>query len=533
MSSASRPFPSSSGTRGPRNVRRFSFILKASVFATGLAGIVAEYVLSTLATYLLGNAVFQWTITMSLMLFAMGLGSRLSKFFRNNLLDLFIGVEFLLSALCASASVLAYGLAAYTSYIGLVIYALAIAIGLLIGFEIPLVTRINEDYEELRTNIANVMEKDYYGALAGGLLFAFVALPYLGLTYTPIALGTVNFVVASVFLWSFRHLLYRRRTALSGFFGVTLFLCVLALYAQPIILYGEQSRYRDKIVYEEQSIYQKLVITQWRNHHWLFINGQEQFSTYDEERYHEPLVHPAMQLTTAHDRILVLGGGDGLAVRELLKYKDLGTVTLVDLDPSMPRLAKTHPVLLAANGNSLSDPRVTIVHEDAGSFLRDSADLYSVIIIDLPDPDTVDLMHLYSLDFYQSVRDHLAADGVVVTQAGSPYFATLAFLCIDKTMQAAGIVTLPYHNQVPTMGEWGWVMGMRADRHSTAGMRERLAHVRLDGIPTRFLNEEALGALFRFGKGVFDRPDAAEVQVNTRHRPVLYRYYRQARWDVY
>ncbi|UZP65830.1 polyamine aminopropyltransferase [Desulfovibrio mangrovi] len=515
------------------SIRRFSLILKASVFATGLAGIVAEYVLSTLATYLLGNAVFQWTITMSLMLFAMGLGSRISKSFRWNLLDLFIAVEFLLSVLCASASVLAYGLAAYTSNIGLVIYALAVAIGLLIGFEIPLVTRINEDYEELRTNIANVMEKDYYGALVGGLLFAFIALPYLGLTYTPIALGAINFAVASLFLWSFRHLLYRSRIAIGGFFVVTAYLVALAISAKPIILFGEQSRYKDKIVYEEQSIYQKLVITQWKNYHWLFINGQEQFSTYDEERYHEPLVHPAMQLATSHERILILGGGDGLAVRELLKYKDIGSITLVDLDPAMPRLAKTHPVLLAANGNSLADPRVTVVHEDAGTFLLNSADLFDVVIIDLPDPDSVDLMHLYSLDFYQTLRHHLSADGVVVTQAGSPYFATMAFLCIDRTMRAAGLVTLPYHNQVPTMGEWGWVLAMRAGTHGTTGMRERLERAGLDGIPTRFLNEEAMQAMFKFGKGVFDHPKAGDVEVNTRHKPVLYRYYKDARWDVY
>jgi spermidine synthase len=515
------------------SIRRFSFILKASVFATGLSGIVAEYVLSTLATYLLGNAVFQWTITMSLMLFAMGLGSRISKNFRWHLLDLFIAVEFLLSILCASASVLAYGLAAHTENIGLVIYALAMAIGLLIGFEIPLVTRINQDYEELRTNIANVMEKDYYGALVGGLLFAFVALPYLGLTYTPIALGAINFAVASIFLWSFRHLLYRSRIAIGAFFAVTAFLIGLMLAAKPIILYGEQSRYKDKIVYEEQTVYQKLIITQWRNHYWLYINGQEQFSTYDEERYHEPLVHPAMQLATSHQRILVLGGGDGLAVRELLKYKDIGTITLVDLDPAMPRLARTHPVLLAANGNSMADPRVNVVHEDAGTYLRNSNELFDVILIDLPDPDSVDLMHLYSLDFYQMLRHHLSADGVVVTQAGSPYFATLAFLCIDRTMRAAGLATLAYHNQVPTMGEWGWVLAMRAGTHGTTGMRERLQHVHLEGIPTRYLTEEALQAMFTFGKGVFDHPKAGEVEVNTRHKPVLYRYYKEARWDVY
>jgi spermidine synthase len=192
MSQVSTQYPTS-------NDRRLSsFVLKSCIFATGLAGIVAEYIMSTLASYLLGNTVLQWTLTVSLMLFAMGIGSRMSQFIKKDLLDAFIIIEFTLSLLCAISATLVYFLASYTHYIGLLIYSIAISIGILIGLEIPLATRLNNYFEELRVNISSVMEKDYYGALLGGLLFAFVALPYLGLTYTPIILGTINFVVASI-----------------------------------------------------------------------------------------------------------------------------------------------------------------------------------------------------------------------------------------------------------------------------------------------------------------------------------------------
>ena len=225
------------------------FALKAALFATGCAGIIAEFVLSTLATYLAGNAVFQWTIVMSLMLFAMGVGSRLSRRFRERLLDIFILTEFSLSVLCAVSAVVAYGVAAWSDYTHLIIYLEAFAIGTLIGFEIPLVTRINDAYEELRVNISGVMEKDYYGALVGGLLFAFVALPHLGMTYTPILLGAINFLVAGAILWRFFPLVEYKRTLAASFAAVLVFLAMLAAFARPVILYGEQRKYRDKVVY--------------------------------------------------------------------------------------------------------------------------------------------------------------------------------------------------------------------------------------------------------------------------------------------
>lgn len=514
-------------------MRRFGVLLKVSIFATGCAGIVAEFVLSTLATYIAGNAVFQWTMVMSLMLFAMGVGSRLSKFFQDRLLDAFILIEFTLSVLCASSAVLAYSLAAYTSYISLLIYAVAMIIGGLIGLEIPLVTRINEAQEDLRSNIATMMEKDYYGALLGGLFFAFFALPHLGLTYTPIVLGTVNFLVATILLFFCFPLLERKKTIVAVFSLCALFLVSLFILAKPIIMYGEQRQYRDKIIYARQTPYQKIVMTQWKGYYWLYINGQEQFSSFDEEKYHEPLVHPAMKLTIDRSDVLILGGGDGLALREVWKYPDVKKVTLVDLDKVMTDLSAQHLVLLGINEGSMSDKRLTVVNRDAGAFLKEDAHLYGVIIIDLPDPDSIDLMHLYSVSFYRLALRHLRAGGIMVTQATSPYFSREAFWSIMNTVKDAGFTILPYHNQIPTMGEWGWVLGVKAREADEKTLKRRVLSLNFDGLRTRFLNNDAMISMVHFGKGLLDPKEIAKIKVNTQANPVLHRYYWTGAWAMY
>ncbi|MFH1134727.1 MAG: polyamine aminopropyltransferase [Pseudomonadota bacterium] len=508
-------------------------ILKAAIFATGCAGIVAEFVLSTLAAYLTGKAVFQWTIVMSLMLFAMGLGSRLSRVFKDRLLDSFILVEFSLSLLCSSSAVLAYGLAGQVENISLFIYFVAVVIGGLIGLEIPLATRLNQSYEELRTNIANVMEKDYYGALLGGLFFAFFALPSLGLTYTPIVLGFINFLTASLLMWSFFHLTRRKKTLIAAFAGSLVILTSLVFLAQPIILYGEQRQYKDKIIYARQTKFQKIVITEFKRYYWLFMNGQEQFSTYDEEKYHEPLVHPALKIAADRSKVLILGGGDGLALREVLKHHDVREITLVDLDPVMTELARTHPVLLEINQGAMLNPKVSVVNGDAGEFLKNDRDFYGVIMVDLPDPDSLELMHLYSESFYRLAARHLVPGGVLVTQAASPYFAPKAFLCINKTMRAAGFSVLPFHNQVPTMGEWGFVLGVKAGDLGEEALRERYLAQDYSDLSTRFLNNEAAEAMIRFGKGVFGPEKEAGIEVNTQANPVLQNYYGQGVWALY
>ena len=518
--------------------------LQLSLFATGCSGIVAEFVLSTLATYLMGNATFQWTMIMSIMLFAMGMGSRTSRHFDSHLLDTFILSEFLLSALCALSSVLAFGLSTQIESREIVIYPLAFSIGFLIGLEIPLVTRLNSIYQELRSNIASVLEMDYFGSLLGGVLFAFVFLPFLGFIYTPILLGSINFIVASWLMWRFLNLTHRKKRLISAF-GLCLVILVSAtIFAKPMILFSEQKKYKDTIIYAKQTRYQKIVMTQWKSHYWLYINGQEQFSTYDEERYHEPLVHPAMQLAGAREHILILGGGDGLAAREVLKYSDVRSITLVDLDPVMTDLAKYHPVLTQINQNSMSHEKMTVKNMDGAMFLTQTDRLFDVILIDLPDPDSMDIMHLYSLSFYRELQRHLTEQGVLVTQATSPYFSKKAFLCIHKTMQTAGWVTLPMHNQVPTLGEWGWILAIKPAKHSSADfsaiddvikeksglkdsvswtsetvddpiptkfslkseserLKRKILSLDFNGIQTRFINRDAVISMTHFGKGLF------------------------------
>ena len=514
----------------PRPIQ--SRILKISLFATGLAGIVAEYVLSTLATYFLGDSVFQWTMIVSIMLFSMGLGSRLSLLFRKNLLQTFIFIEFSLSIFSAFSAMLAYVASGYTMYTGLVIYALSIIIGILIGLEIPLVVRVNDDFESLRINVASVMEKDYFGSLLGGVFFAFLGLPYLGLTYTPFLLGFINFSVAVVLvglLWKQLPAAQQRRVG-AGVAGVFVLLLAGLVGAKPIILHGEQARYKDKVIYDEQSRYQKIVITQWKDDYWLFINGNQQLSTVDEVMYHEPLVHPAMQLATSPQSVLVLGGGDGCAVREILKYPLVKTVTVVDLDPAMTDLGKTHPVLLALNDNSLIDERVKIVNQDAFTFAEQANHYYDVIIIDLPDPKSADLSRLYTREFYQLCAHRLRHRGVLITQAGSPYFATRAFQCIDLTLQQAGFQTQPLHNQIVTMGEWGWILGVKSE--NPLPLKKALRALTYENITTQWLNQEAMLLMTSFGKDFFlDASDS--VEINTLGNQVLYRYYLRGNWDLY
>jgi spermidine synthase len=510
-----------------------SQILKIALFATGLSGIVAEYILSTLASYFLGDSVVQFTLIVSVMMFAMGFGSHLSKYFQQNLIQKFIAIEFTLSLLVAFSSLVAYTAAAYTQYVGFIIYFFAICIGLLVGMEIPLVIRLNDEFESLRVNVSSVMKLDYYGSLVGGLLYAFVALPYIGLTYTPFILSSVNFLVALLLYRLVRKgiekkITWRLDVAALGLLAVIVFGVV---GSERVILYGEQSRYKDKIVWVQQSKYQRIVITEWKENFWLFINGNQQLCSYDEAMYHEPLVHPAMGLIKDPSRVLIMGGGDGCAVRELLKYPQLDSIDLVDLDPAMTDLGKNNPLLRGLNQDAFWNPKLTVFNVDGYKFLENSMQYYDMIVVDLPDPKSVELGRLYSFEFYKLCARRLRPHGVIVTQAGSPYYATKAFVCIDKTMQAAGFNTQMLHNQVITLGEWGWVLGSKDIPQPQ--LRAQLQSLRFEGLDSRWLNTEAMGLITSFGKDIYVNAHTDSIRVNTVHDPVLYRYYLKGNWDLY
>jgi len=511
-----------------------SWLLKICLFVAGFSGIVAEYILSTLASYFLGDSILQWTLVLSFMLFSMGLGSSITKRMDKGLLEKFILLEFGLSILVTFSAMLVYMVSSQTTYNGLLIYGLSILIGLLIGMEIPLVTRLNEHYEVLKVNIASVMESDYYGSLAGGLFFAFVGLPYLGLTYTPFVLGFLNSIVAIFLFWKFSDLIPRfMRAVLLGCAISVMVLWGLGLaFAKPIIKYTEQFRYKDQVIYEKQSRYQKIVITQWKNDYWLFINGSQQLSTLDEVMYHEPLVHPIMSLHAHPQNVLILGGGDGCAVRDMLQYPSLQTITMVDLDPAMTDLGKNHPVMKKVNQNAMHNAKLTIFNEDAYLFLDKTKQYFDIIIIDLPDPKSVELNRLYTQEFYNLCHRTLRPEGLIITQSGSPYYATKAFSCINKTMREANFNTVQMHNQILTLGEWGWTIGAKSWNEKE--LLTRLRALQFDKIKTKWLNHDAMQLMTSFGKQSFFLNEAIEkVDINTIHNPVLYRYYLRGNWDLY
>jgi len=512
-----------------------SFVLKVAIFATGFAGIVAEYVLSTLATYFIGNSIFQWTMIVSLMLFCMGLGSRLSKRITQNLIQNFLILEVTLSLVVAFSSVIVYTIAAFSIYYEILIYALSMLVGLLIGLEIPLVVRINKEYEDLKTNISSILEKDYYGSLLGGVFFAFIGLPILGLSYTPFVLGIINFLVAGIVLFRFKKKIKKSQLQKLNALLITVFgvLVIGISYTKPIIKWGEQKKYKDKVVFTEQTKYQKIVLTEWKNEHWLYLNGNLQFCSIDEEMYHEPLVHPVMQLSQQPKDILILGGGDGCAVRELLKYPSVQKIDMVDLDPKMTQLGKENPILININNGAMNSSKLTIYNKDAYNHLeQDTASFYDVIIIDLPDPRNIELGRLYSHEFYTHCYRKLRPNGYLITQAGSPYFATKAYNCINNTLQSAGFSTVPIHNQVISMGEWGWIIG--AKKETQQQLKTELQLLEFKNITTKWINNEAMQLLTSFGKNsFFNSANTDSININKIHNPILYKYYLKGNWDLY
>ncbi|WP_299885629.1 polyamine aminopropyltransferase [uncultured Lacinutrix sp.] len=509
------------------SIKQKSFALKVALFATGISGIVAEYILSTLASYFIGNAILQFTLIVSIMLFAMGLGSRFSKLINKNIILYFVVTELVLSLLVSFSAIISYLIYGFTDISWLVIYILSILIGLLIGLEIPLATRINNQYEELRLNISNILEKDYFGSLIGGLFFAFIGLPYLGLTYTPFILGLLNLTVSFWLFIVLKDAINKKsQKVLSFVYIITTIIIFCGLFfAEPIVTYGEQAKYKDKIVYNKQTKYQKIVITKWKKNHSLYINGNQQLSTFDEFMYHEPMVHLPMQLSAENKNILILGGGDGCIAREVFKYNEVEKITLVDLDKEMINLGKSHEVFTKLNKNAMNNPKLKTITQDAFTFLEKTKETYDVIFIDLPDPNNVDLNKLYSKEFYRLCKNRLAQKGILITQSGSPYYATKAFYCIQKTLKAANFETMPIHNQVLTLGEWGWTIASNNEI-----TKEQLENINFSNLKLKWLTKNAINQITSFGKPLVD---TTGIEVNTIFSPKLYTYYKKGNWDLY
>jgi spermidine synthase len=289
---------------------------------------------------------------------------------------------------------------------------------------------------------------------------------------------------------------------------------LLLLSADALQERWEASLYKETVVHTEQTRYQKVVLTQWQDEVRLYLDGHLQFSSVDEYRYHESLVQPAMALTRSRERVLVIGGGDGLAVREVLKHPDVQEVELVDIDPAVTRLARRDLRLTAINKNALNYPKVRIFNEDAFAFLQRAHVPYGVIILDLPDPRFEALAKLYSVEGYRLCHRHLAMGGVLVTQATSPYYARRSYWTIAATLEAAGFEVFPYHAYVPSFGEWGF--------HLAAPQTIQPAQIRLP-VAGRFFEESMFEHMLHFP----DDMGRVTVEANRMDRPHIARYYRE------
>lgn len=519
--SAGPPPPDEAGADARLRRAREAWLLTAT-FLVAVAGLIYELIAATLSSYLLGDSVRQFSMVIGIFLAAMGLGAWLSRFVAHALPG-FIWAQIALGLLGGFMAPMLYFSYTATGVVELPLFSALIAVGALSGMEIPLIARILKEIGAPVFRFENVLSVDYVGALVASLLFPTLILPHLGLMSASLAFGAMNLAVAGLSLWIFRDEAPR---AALWVWGVALALTLAALWqAERMVSAAEARLYDDDIIVTEQSAWQRITVTRFRGRVRLFLDGSIQFDSMDEYRYHEALVHPAMGLATPARRILILGGGDGLAAREVLKYPTVESVTLVDLDPAVTGLFRDQPELSALNAGALRDPRVTILNMDAWKYAEDSADTFDVIIADLPDPKSVALSKLYSREFYAMVVGHLSPRGVLVVQAGSPLFARDAFWSVIGTLRATrnpvdpegAPDVLPYHVFLPSFGDWGFGLVTLAPLQAAAP--ELPADL-------RYLTADTWAAAQVFAPDVAD----SAPQINTLRSHALVGYY-DAGWD--
>lgn len=549
-----------------------SFILYLAAFIMGGCGIAYEYTLSRVATDLLGNSARQWALVIGAMMFCMGIGADLQKRVKDHLLlDKFIGAEILLGVLggCGPLALFfTYGLA--PDYYILVQYTFIGSIGLLLGFELPLIARLNSVYtSQLEINLGRVLKMDYIGALTGALIWVFLLPVFFTLIESAFVLGLLNLAAATILLLYFHPNVTLKKRLWVAFISAFFILTGALFQAKNWTTTAEQYLYRDRIILSKTTRFQHIVLTKSRAAEIsCYINGSLQFNSADEYIYHENLVHPAFALAPHQRRVLILGGGDGLAAREVLKYPAVKELVLCDLDPGMTDLARNHPNFIKLNQGSLRDARltllknhrliaqeqketifvpnqnrrfgsrpeevarVTMINLDAASLLEKLAGKFDIIIVDFPDPNNEELAKLYSRTFYRRLADRLASDGIFVQQATSPVHAKEAFLCIGRSMTSADLSVIPYHDNVPSFGEWGWWIGGHQERWAPnklpKSLKETLKKTTEITVPTRYLTPELIHASLYFGK---NQLNTTETAINTLVNHKIFTYYLQG-WQT-
>ncbi len=490
-------------------------VLLFSILIVALCGIVYELIIGTVSSYLLGNSVYQFSFTIGFFMFAMGLGSLISKYFNEQYVRNFIIVEIAIALIGGVSSVLLFMAFPFARILyELVMYSLILVIGALVGMEIPILTTLLAKNKKIKDSIADVMSLDYVGALIGSVSFPLLLLPSLGLIQSSFAIGLVNILVATMNVMVFRSVLPNFKQMITACLVVLGLLIACVLFGSYITRYAEKHLYFDQIVYSKQTPYQKLVVTRSTNtrEQRLYIDGHIQFSSRDEYRYHEYLVHPVLAVEGARENVLVLGGGDGLAAREILKYDDVKLVHLVDIDPEMIRIGRELPMLRRLNNKSMNDPRLTAFSEDAFSFINRPGIAYDRVVVDMPDPHNEAINKLYSREFYTMIAKRMAPGAVLVSQSSSPFYTRRVFWCIEQTLAQVFEDTLSYHTALPSFGIWGYNMARKGKK-----IQEQFSFE----VPTRAITQETMLAALRFDKDM----SKIETPINSIMEPKLYQFY--------
>jgi spermidine synthase len=346
--------------------------------------------------------------------------------------------------------------------------------------------------------------------------------PKLGLARTSLLFGILNASVAIWGTWLLLPLIKKNVTILrvKGFVIIVLLL-IAFIKADTLTSLAEDSLFTDNIIYAKSSSYQRIIVTKGKTGYSLFLNGNLQFNSFDEYRYHEALVHPAFSAFGANaKRVLVLGGGDGLALREILKYPSVEFVQLVDLDPEMTTISKHVPALGELNKHSFDDARVHVANADAFVWLDSTeAEPFDVAIVDFPDPNNFALGKLYTTRFYNLLKQKLKPDSAVVVQTTSPLMARQSYWCIIKTLEASGFTVKPYQTAVPSFGIWGYALAKLQPFDAPVKPPEN--------IELKFLNEKSFASMFDFSADT-SLPNE-EIEINRLDNQALVRYY-EAEW---
>ncbi len=500
-------------------------LLFLNVFIIATCGLIYELVAGTLSSYVLGDSVTQFSLIIGIYLFAMGVGSWLSGFIEKNIAEKFVDIELAVAVIGGFSAPLLFFSFANLSFFSIVLYSTVFVIGTLVGLEIPLLMRILKDELDFKDLVSRVLSLDYIGALAASLLFPLFLVPKLGLTRTSLLFGMLNATVGIWATWLLEPLIKKSINFLrvKGFVIILLLLAAF-IKADKLTSLAEDALFTDNIIYAESSAYQRIVVTKGKTGYALFLNGNLQFNSFDEYRYHEALVHPAFAAFGNNPkRVLVLGGGDGLALREILKYSSVEFVQLVDLDPSMTNISKRVPALGDLNNHSFDNAKVSVANADAFVWLDNSpTEPFDVAIVDFPDPNNFALGKLYTTRFYNLLKSKLKPNSSVVVQTTSPLIARKSFWCIIKTFEAAGFNVKPYQTTVPSFGIWGYALAKLEPFETPKKPPEN--------IKLKFLNENSFASMFEFSSDT-SLPNE-EIEINRLDNQALVRYY-EAEWRRY